>query len=122
MKRGRWTIGLYGKIALTIMAVGLTTFLVRGILMGAETGYVSRPEIDCIVVGTSYKGQLNSTRIADEAKRLGVSHKLYERVGSYNKTIYAPPEQILELLLEILSGKGYKVKFATSNFIILESG
>jgi len=122
MSQATWRVGWYSKIILAVIAVGLATLLIRWMPIRIE----AKQSIgtDFLVVQTTSKGSLSAKVMKKIAKRLGVWKDISNRS---EKVGYEPdyglmmvPDLCLEILLEVLCDKGYEIKFATSDFIILE--
>ena len=123
MKQTTWRMGLYGKVVLTIIAVSLVGLLVRQVPRKVR----AKPQYTNARVGvlctdyTSLRSDLEIRVNYDKEHPLitldlgdrELARKALERPYTAYKTI-------LQYVLAYQYALGYRVKFVTEDFIILE--
>lgn len=111
MRLKTWKVGWYGKVVLTITAVSIVGLLVRELPKSVEAKaerenkapyvyFIGLRERDIDEAMDWTVAGVTATRLKDASR--------YERVNAILRSLYARPEK-------------FRVKFATDDFIILES-
>lgn len=122
MKQTTWRIGWYSKIVLTVIAVSLVGLLVRQLPEKVEAEPEWRtPGVTVLSTDyTSLRGVLG-VRLKLEKEKPILSRPQRDLAQMVFDNPYAPDEQVLEYVLVFDYARGYRVKFMTDDFIILEA-
>lgn len=128
MKQATWRLGLYSKVVLTVIAVSLVGLLVRQLpgKVEAKPEY-RKPRVEVVALNVpDLRGNLD-THLKYEAilekegkpplidpERTALAQRISEETRS-------GPESLLHHVLTYKYAMGYRVKFMTDDFIILES-
>ncbi|MBA7496201.1 hypothetical protein ES702_06799 [subsurface metagenome] len=122
MKESGWRVGRYNKVVLTIIAVSLVGLLVRQLPKKVEAS----PSVDVgvDVISTEYsslRSSLNVVVTYDQENPLrSLDPSLRELAQKINEAPLPSFDMVLENVLAYKYALGYRVKFATNDFIILE--
>ena len=130
MKPATWRVGLYSKVVLTVIAVSLAGLLVRQLPRGAE----AKPEIrrdsrvkviELNVPNLRSKLGTHLEVEKDQVEKGNIAPLLTSEERALAQRLYEYPsasfEHLLGGVLWYEYAVGYRVKFATDDFIILES-
>lgn len=123
MKETTWRIGRYNKVVLTIIAVSLVGLLVRQLPKKVEANPSIDVQVD--VISTEYSNLRNLLDVSvtyDKKNPLRyLNPNLRELAWEVNEAPLPTFDSVFKYLLAYKYALGYRVKFATNDFIILES-
>ena len=109
-------VGWYSKIVLTVIAVSLLGLLMKPVL---NVTAKSKTQTEYVVMETNYQG------LAEAAIRLGISSEISDKAERMKQRLGVVQDLgrgvFFEWMLEDLYAKGYRIKFITDDFVILEA-